>query len=72
MRRFLGSPLPKGGDRMERKYTVFLIQDGCKRGTKAGIVRLDGISADEVDFLLSLISRQQESISMTVRPRRAE
>lgn len=57
---------------MEQKYTVFLIQDGCKRGTKAGIVRLDGISADEVDFLLSLISRQQESISMTVRPRRAE
>ena len=66
MRRFSGSPLPKGGDRMERKYTVFLVEGDWL--TKIyGIVHLNGIDADMVDYLFSLIGAGNAHITMVIQ-----
>ena len=72
MRRFLGSPLPKGGDRMERKYTVFLVEGDCFLDEEADVVRLDNLNEDDLNFLIAKASAQREKMDVVIRPYPAE
>lgn len=52
-------------------FSVFLI-DGHFASSQSSIVRLDYLVADEVNFILSLLSRQECCIDFVVRAIRGE
>lgn len=51
----------------DREFDVFLVEGDSFRDAEASIIRLNELTADEVDFLLFLISRQEENIDLVVR-----
>ena len=51
---------------MERKYTVFLVEGDWLTETNE-VIRLNGIDADMVDYLFSLIGAGNSHVTIVVR-----